>query len=123
MSEATEPPLRDGGVRIDAAIAEKRPVPPCVFDQRPVAGCHQHLRIGASLHEVAADRIADERIAEKLQTIGARLRLEPDPVGGRHEHTIGDRVGALRRAPRVDLRGAEGGLFRRMPSDRESDYE
>ena len=48
----------------------------------------------------------------------ARLVLVADAVRRRDEHAVGDRVRALDRAPRVDLRRAELRLLGRMPADR-----
>ena len=66
----------------------------------------------------AAERIGDERVAEELDAVRARLVLVADAIRRRDEHAVGDRVRALHRAPRVHLRAAELRFLARMPADR-----
>jgi hypothetical protein len=74
------------------------------------------LRSG--LGENTTERIGDERIAEELDAVRARLVLVADAIRRRDEHAIGDRVRALHCAPCFDLRLPELRFLARMPPDR-----
>ncbi len=85
------------------------------------AGSQRAIRISslvAGLGEEPAERIGDERVAEELDALGARLVLVADAVGRGDVDAVGDRVRALHRPPGVDLRGAPLVLLGRMPADR-----
>ena len=78
----------------------------------------EHRRLRSRLGENSPERIADERVAEELDAVGARLVLVADAIGRRDVDAVGDRVRALGRAPRFDLRLAVLRFLRRMPADR-----
>ena len=110
--------LEDRPVGVDAAIAQERPVAAHALDQRRIAPRDEHLFVVAGLGDVAAERIGDERVAEEREAVGARLVLVADAVGRRDVDAVGDRVRALDRPPRVDLRLAPFVLLGRVPADR-----
>src|SRR5690349_16221239 len=67
--------VEDRPVRVDPPVAEEGPVAPRLLDQLRVALRDEDLRLGARLREHAAERVADERVAEELDAVRARLRL------------------------------------------------
>ena len=117
VSTSSEVALEDRPVGVDAAIAEERPVAPHGFDQRRIAARDRASSSPlAGLGEVAAERIGDERAPEEIEAVGARLVFVADAVRRRDVDAVGDRVRALDRPPRVDLRGAPLVLLRRDAS-------
>src|SRR5688572_11281429 len=110
-------PAQDRGIGVNASIAEERPVAAHLFDQCGVALRDEDLFSLAGFRDVAAERIGDERMAEKGDAVGARLVLVPDAVWRRDIHPVGDGVRSLHRSPRIDLRLAPFLLLGRMPPD------
>ena len=72
-STPRQPALRDRAIRIDSTIAQERPVATRLLDQAKVTGGDENLRGRARLREIAAERIRDERLTEKLEPIGTRI--------------------------------------------------
>src|SRR4051812_38209841 len=108
----------DRGVGIDATIAEEGPVSARLLDEPRIAAGDEHRGIGARLGKDSAERIADEGVAEELQSVRALFRLESNAIGRSDEHAVGDGVRALDRAPRFHLGLAELRFLGRVPTDR-----
>ena len=73
--------------------------------------------VGGAFGEDSAKRIGDEGMSPEFEAAFGRA-LEADAIHGRDKNAVGDGVGALNRAPGVELRRAEFLLFGRMPADR-----
>src|SRR5262245_59164840 len=110
-----EEALGDGGVGVDAPVAQERPVAAHVLDASAVALDDEDLLLGPrAFLEDDAERIGHERAAPELQAAVGRS-LVPDAVDGRHVDAVGDGMGALNRLPRRGLRRAVLLLLLGMP--------
>src|SRR5579872_470658 len=118
-------PLGDGRVAIDAAVTQKWPVTPNLFQLAQIYLAYQNLFfLGRSFGDHRAERITQERSSPELQARPRRLlaadvaRLETHAVDRRHVHAIRDSMCSLDGAPGVVLGRAVLFLFCRMPPDR-----
>ena len=116
--------LRDGRVRIHAAIAPERPVAAHVLDALQVHLGDQHFfLVVRGLRDDLPEGIGDERSAPELQALARRLiaanvaGLEADAIGHGDVNSVGDGVGALDGLPGVVLRLAVLRLLVGMPAD------
>ena len=119
-----EKALRDGRVRIDAAVAQKGPVAARVFNQAEVDLADQNLLcVMRGLGDDAAKRIGQKAAAPELEArpggaIAANVAmLVADAVHAGHVDAVGDGVGALDGLPRVVLRCAKLVFLCRVPAD------
>src|SRR5206468_4266906 len=93
----------DRGISVDAPVAQERPIAARLLDQLRIALRDEYRGIGARFGENPAERIGDERIAEKLDAVGVRLVLMADTIRRSDVHAVRDGMRALHRAPRVHL--------------------
>src|SRR5262245_48723068 len=117
LSVAADVSLQDWTVRIDAPVAQERPVAARVFDEGRIAPGDQNFLAFARFGDIASEGIGDERVAEEGDAVGAGLILMADAVRRRHVYTVCNRVATLDRTPRVYLSTPPFVLFRRMPAD------
>src|SRR5690606_38200649 len=91
-------------VRVDAAVAQKRPGAAFVFDAPGVDVRVDHA-FGFGIHagEDVAAGAGDEGVAPE-----AEVAFASHAVGGGDEHAVGDGVAALDRDPRVQMAGFKG---------------
>src|ERR1019366_2247564 len=113
-----EPSLQDGRIGINAAVAEERPVPANLLDAAGIAFHNQDFfLVRGRFGEHLSKRIANEGMAPEFEAaLGSAF--ESDAIHGRNEHAVGNGMGTLDGAPRVELRGAEFLLLGWMPANR-----
>src|SRR5579872_5385010 len=101
-------------IRIDAAVAQEWPVAPRAFDLAEVAFDDQYL-LGARacLTDNFPERIGVEGRPPKFQIV-----FDTNPIGHRDKHSVGDRMAALNRDPRIEHLLAILGSLAVPPSDR-----
>src|SRR3954452_9745405 len=86
----------DATVGIDAAVAQKRPVAPHVFDAPAVDFADENLfLIGRGFLDDDAERVGDKRRAPEFDARPARGALVADAIDRRDRDAVGNRVGAL----------------------------
>src|SRR5579872_3929580 len=111
-------------VAVDAAVAQKRPVPANVFQFPQVALRQQDfLLVVGGFGQDASKGVAQEGASPKLQAL-ARRAAAPDiaplmshPVDDAHKNAVGNGVRTLDGAPGIVLRGPELLFLLRMPAD------
>src|SRR5881394_2083303 len=91
-SRRAEVSAQDRCIGIDTAVAQEGPVAPRLLDQSRIALGDEHGRLRTCLGKDTAERITNEGMAEELQAIRARLRLEANTIRRCDEDTIRDRV-------------------------------
>src|SRR5690348_3414409 len=111
-------PAQNRRVGIDSPVAEERPIAARLFDETRIALGDEDGRLRIRLGKDAAERIADEGMAEEFQSIRARLRLEAHAIRRGDVHAVRDRMRTLNRSPCFDLRRTELGLLGGVPPDR-----
>src|SRR5579871_1053521 len=115
-----EPAIEDGLIRVDASIAEERPVAASFFAFLWITFDDENLfLIATGLRRDLAERIGDEGVAPEFEAriaIGG-VAFVADAIHDGDVRAIGDCMGALNGAPRVELRGTEFGFFFRVPAD------
>src|SRR5438105_8563084 len=72
---------QNGRVGVNTAVTEEGPIPPRILDDARVAAGDEDGRLGTRFGQDAPERVADERMAEKLETVRAWLGLEADAIG------------------------------------------
>src|SRR3569833_2121630 len=83
-------------IRIDTTIAQERPVAASVLDDLRITLRDENLGIRVRcVREEATKRVRNERMAEELDAVRARLILVTDAIRRRHEDAIRNRVRAL----------------------------
>src|SRR5262245_16721602 len=118
MPSGAEISIQDRAVRVDAAIAEERPVPTHRFDERRIAARDDDVLGLSGLGDHAPEGVGYERMAEERDAVGSWFVLVADAVRRGDVDAVGNGVRALNRLPRFDLGGAPFVLFGRMPADR-----
>ena len=115
----------DGGIAIDAAVAQKRPVAPDILQVPQVHFTYEDFFfVVRSFGENATKRIAQERSSPEFQPFaGGRIAtniagLKTNTIHHADVHSVRDGVRTLDGAPGIVLRDPELGLLRGMPSDR-----
>ena len=107
-----------GAVGVDPAVAEERPVAAGLLLR--ASGRSATIRI-SSLSRPARARTRPKGSATNEPPQNSRPPsagpFVADPVDGRDEHAVGDRVGPLHRLPGVGLGLAELGLLGGVPAD------
>src|SRR6267154_3434999 len=105
-------------VRVDAAVAQERPIAAHLLDPGGIDLRQYERFVGRGLGHDDAERIAHERMAPEFDAGAlAAQALETDTIDRGDPAAIGDRVAALNRFPRIELLLAELLLLRRMPAD------
>src|ERR1700685_1532299 len=125
VMDLIDQPIGDGGVTVDAAIAQKRPVAANIFKRVNVYLAQQNLFfVVRTFCDDSSERIAQERSAPKFQAC-PRSRFATNVSSFKtyaiyhcHIHAIGYRMRALDGAPGIVLGFAELRLFRGMPANR-----
>ncbi len=119
VTSASSSTLQDGRVGVDAAVPQERPVAAESSSIRD--GSHSTIRISSlsrgGFREHLAKWITDERVAPEFET-ALRRAFVAHSIHRSDEHSVGDRVGALNGAPRIELRYAEFPLLGGMPANR-----
>jgi len=116
-SRAVAPAVGDGGVGVDAAVAEEGPVAADFFDAGAVTFDDEDFFGGvAGFGEGDAEGVGDEGVAPEFEAL-VRGTFEADAIDGGDEDAVGDGVGALDGLPGIDLLGAVLGFFGGMPAD------
>ena len=101
-------------VRIDAPVAQERPVPTRIGDARPITGGEKNfLAVVARPCQHVTERIGNERGAPKL-----KIPFHADAIYRGDEHPVRNGMAALDGFPCRVLRGAKRLLLARMPADR-----
>src|SRR6187549_2626525 len=91
----TAPALRDVAIRVDAAVAQERPVAAHVLGAGGVAfGNHDFVLVVLAFRPDYAERVADERRAPELDAAVLRS-LMPRTIDRRDVDAVGDRMSAL----------------------------
>src|SRR4029077_15928148 len=114
---STEPPLEQRRVSVCAAITQEGPIATHFFHAAQVAfGNEDFFLVGGGFGDQLPEWIGHKRRAPEFQP-AIRRSFEADAVHRGYEEAVGDGVGALNRAPGIELRRAEFSFFRWMPAD------
>src|SRR5690606_5606641 len=109
-------------VRVDATVAQERPVSAHHIHRLEIAIGDEDLLIPAGLGEHASVRVSHERSAPELDAgcvrFAARQHLVAHAIDRAHVHAVGNRVTALDGFPRCLLALAVLLLLGRQPADR-----
>src|SRR5947209_9690638 len=110
--------LLESSIRVNATIAQKRPVGAVPIDRRPVNLCSDDFfLIDAGFGDDVAVRAANETLSPKLDSISSGRFFMTHPVGRGNKTAVRDRMAALDCLPGSVLRFAEFVLLARMPAD------
>src|SRR6266404_2688063 len=115
-----QPTIQDWRVRVDAAVAQKRPIAARVFAFRGIAlNDENFFFVVRGFGENLPEGIGDKGIAPELQPRIAFLRLafKSHAIDDRSVDAVGDGMAALDRFPGIELCGAELRFFVRVPAD------
>ena len=115
-----EPAIGDDGISVDAAVAEKRPIPASLFALGRIALDNENFfLVVGGFRKNLAERIGDERIAPKFDARIALVRLafKADAIDDGYIGAIGDGVGTLNGFPGIQLSGADLRFLVRVPAD------
>src|SRR5882672_7584258 len=119
-----EQTIGDGGVGVDAAVAEEWPVAADVFEGLQVDVAHEDFfAVVRGFGQDAAKGIAEEGCAPEFESLaGGGLAadvagFEADAIHDCYVDTVGDSVGALNGPPGIVLGYAELGFLGGMPAD------
>src|SRR5262245_43692388 len=105
-------------IRVDAAVAQERPVRSRDIHLAEVNRYEQRLLlVGAGAGENLAERAGNEALAPELQAVSACGAFVADTIGRGDIAAVGDRVTALNQFPCALLARAVLLLFLRMPAD------
>src|SRR5882672_7462301 len=110
----------DAAVRVDAPVAEERPVAAHFLHACEVhLGDDEGLLVGGRLRDDDAKRISQEGVTPELDAGALPVELfEAHAIHRRDPAAVRDGVAPLDRAPGIDLRRAVLGLLARVPADR-----
>ena len=107
-------------IGVDAAVTEEGPIAAGLFALRGIAFNYQDFFfVVRGFGQNAAEGIGNERIAPKFEASVAffGFAFVADTINDRDVNAVGDGVGPLDCAPRIELSGAELGFLVRMPAD------
>src|SRR5579871_55743 len=115
----------NGGVAVDTAIAQERPVATDVFQRLQVdVADEDFLAIMRALGQNTAEGVAEKRSSPEFESLPGRRfsadvpSLKSYAIDDGDIDSVGDGVRALDRAPGVVLGYAELGFLRGMPANR-----
>src|SRR5690606_19545075 len=95
-AESVDVALGDRIVRVDAAIAEERPVRPGRVDLAEIDGDEENLLlVDRCLCQDLPAGAGDEALAPELDPLASDRRLEPDTIDRGNVAAVGHRMAAL----------------------------
>ena len=118
MKLRIEQPALDSGIGIDPAVAQKRPVCPMFVHPRPIdLRGDNFFPIDTALGDDFAVRTANKALAPKFNPVATGRSFVPNPVRGRNETAVRNRMTPLNGLPSRMLCLSELLLLARMPAD------
>ena len=115
-----QPAIQNGLIRVDASIAEERPVAARIFASRRIAFHDENIfLIVGCLRGDLSKGVGHKRVAPEFESCVAcaRVAFKSDTIDDRDVDAVGDGVCPLDGAPGIQLRRPEFGFFVGMPAD------